>query len=232
MKELKNTGQIDLAIKKLFIGKRSQHQYRPMPNFATMFTGIIETTGKIESVESNGTNLSFWISSLISNELKVDQSVSHDGVCLTVEEVSNGKHRVTAIEETLAKTNLRHWKINDEINIERCMQLNARVDGHLVQGHVDATAFCIDVEEKKGSREYRFQFPAEFAYLLIEKGSVCLNGISLTAFDIKFNSFKVAIIPYTYQHTNMHNIKNGSVVNIEFDLIGKYLARFREVFTR
>lgn len=201
-----------------------------MPKFAGMFTGIIETTGKIGSVESNGTNLSFWISSPISNELKVDQSVSHDGVCLTVEEVSNGKHKVTAIEETLNKTNLRHLKVGDEINIERCMQLIARVDGHLVQGHVDATAFCIDVEEKKGSWEYRFQFPAEFAHLLIEKGSVCLNGISLTAFDIKFNSFKVAVIPYTYQHTNMHNIKNGSVVNIEFDLIGKYLARFREVF--
>jgi riboflavin synthase len=203
-----------------------------MPKFANMFTGIIETTGKIESIESNGTNISFWIASPISNELKVDQSVSHDGVCLTVEEVSNNKHRVTAIEQTLDKTNLRHWKINDEINIERCMQLNARVDGHLVQGHVDATAFCIDVEEKKGSWEYRFQFPAEFAHLLIEKGSVCLNGISLTGFDIKFNSFKVAIIPYTYQHTNMCNIKSSSVVNIEFDLIGKYLARFREVFTR
>jgi riboflavin synthase len=196
-----------------------------------MFTGIIETTGKIESIESHGTNLSFWISSPISNELKIDQSVSHDGVCLTVENISNNKHRVTAIEETLEKTNLRNWKVNDEINIERCMQLNARVDGHLVQGHVDATAFCIDVEEKKGSWEYRFQFPAAFAHLLIEKGSVCLNGISLTAFDIKMNSFKVAIIPYTYQHTNMRNIKNGSVVNIEFDLLGKYLARFREVFT-
>jgi riboflavin synthase len=195
-----------------------------------MFTGIIEATGKVESIESNGNNLSFWISSSLSNELKIDQSLSHDGVCLTVENISNNKHRVTAIEETLEKTNLRNWKINDEINIERCMQLNARVDGHLVQAHVDATAVCIDVEEKKGSWEYRFQFPVEFAHLLIEKGSVCLNGISLTAFDIKLNSFKVAIIPYTYQHTNMRNIKNGSVVNIEFDLLGKYLARFREVF--
>ena len=197
-----------------------------------MFTGIIETTGIVESIEPGGTNLSFWISSPISNELKIDQSVSHDGVCLTVEEVSDNKHRVTAIEETLEKTGLRNWKKGDEINIERCMQLNARVDGHLVQGHVDATAFCIDTEEKNGSWEYRFQFPAEFTHLLIDKGSVCLNGISLTVFDIKFNSFKVAIIPYTYQHTNMHTIKNGSIVNIEFDLIGKYLARFREVFMR
>jgi riboflavin synthase len=196
-----------------------------------MFTGIIETTGKVESIERNGTNVSFWITSSVSNELKVDQSVSHDGVCLTVEKIEDGKYRVTAIEETLAKTNLNQWKAGAEINIERCMQLNARVDGHLVQGHVDATAFCIDVEEKKGSWEYRFQIPAEFTHLIIEKGSVCINGISLTAFDIKFNSFKVAIIPYTYQHTNIHSIEKNSIVNIEFDVIGKYLARFREVFT-
>ncbi len=196
-----------------------------------MFTGIIEATGIIESIEENGTNLSFWIASPISHELRVDQSVSHDGVCLTVEASEDSKHRVTAIEETLKKTNISTWKEKDEINMERCMLLNARVDGHLVQGHVDATAFCIDVEEKHGSWEYRFQIPAEFTHLLIEKGSVCLNGISLTAFDIKFNSFKVAIIPYTHQHTNIRHIKNGSVVNIEFDVIGKYLARFREVFT-
>src|SRR5207342_3088578 len=126
----------------------------------------------------------------------------------------------------LSKTNLSAWEKNRKINIERCMQLNARVDGHLVQGHVDATAFCIDIEEKKGSWEYRFQVPAEFTHLIIEKGSVCINGISLTAFDIKFNSFKVAIIPYTYQHTNIRNVQNDSTVNIEFDIIGKYLARF------
>lgn len=195
-----------------------------------MFTGIIETTSIVQSIEQNGTNISFWIASSLSNELKVDQSVSHDGCCLTVEKIENVKHRVTAIEETLSKTNLSSWKEGSTINIERCMQLNGRVDGHLVQGHVDATAVCIDVEEKSGSWEYRFQFPAEFMHLMIEKGSVCLNGISLTAFDLKFNSFKVAIIPYTYEHTNIQHIKNGSVVNIEFDLIGKYLARFREVF--
>lgn len=197
-----------------------------------MFTGIIETTGKVDGMESDGTNLSFWISSPISNELKVDQSVSHDGVCLTVEKVENNKHRITAVRETLDKTTLRNWRINGEINLERCVQLNGRLDGHLVQGHIDATAFCIDVEEKKGSWEYRFQFPAEFTHLLIEKGSVCINGVSLTVFDIKFNSFKVAIIPYTYEHTNIRHIKNKSVVNIEFDVIGKYLARFREVFHR
>jgi len=196
-----------------------------------MFTGIVETKGIVKAIETEGTNLSFWIESHISNELKIDQSVSHDGVCLTVEAVENNQHRVTAIEETLKKTNVSTWKEKGEINLERCMQLNARVDGHLVQGHVDATAFCINAEAKEGSWEYRFQIPAEFTHLLIEKGSVCVNGISLTAFDIKFNSFKVAIIPYTYQHTNIRHIKNGSIVNIEFDIIGKYLARFREVFT-
>ena len=195
-----------------------------------MFTGIIETTGIVESIEQSGTNLSFWISSSISNELKIDQSVSHDGVCLTVEAVAENRHRVTAIEETLNKTNLRNWKQNTKVNMERCMQLNARLDGHMVQGHVDAIAFCIATEEKQGSWEYRFQVPSECLHLIIEKGSVCINGISLTAFDLKFNSFKVAIIPYTYHHTNINTLKNGSVVNIEFDVIGKYLARFREIF--
>jgi riboflavin synthase len=195
-----------------------------------MFTGIIEATGVVKSIKKNDNNLTFRVASSLSNELKIDQSISHDGVCLTVEEVSNNMHSVTAIEETLNKTKLGYWKEGDEINLERCMQLNARVDGHLVQGHVDTTAFCIDMEKKAGSHEYRFQIPAEFTHLLIEKGSVCINGISLTVFDIKFNSFKVAIIPYTYKHTNVHNIKNGSIVNIEFDVIGKYLARFREVF--
>ena len=194
-----------------------------------MFTGIIEATGKIDSVETNGSNKTFWIDSNISSELKVDQSVSHDGVCLTVEAISENMHRVTAIQETLEKSNLNNWKENDVINLERCMQMNGRLDGHIVQGHVDAVATCIDVEEKNGSWEYRFQIPAEFTHLIIEKGSVCLNGISLTAFNIKFNSFKVAVIPFTYQHTNIHSIKKNSVVNIEFDIIGKYLARFREV---
>lgn len=197
-----------------------------------MFTGIIEATGKINSVEANGSNISFWINSSISNELKTDQSVSHDGVCLTVESVAENVHKVTAIEETLSKTNLGKRKKDDIINLERCMQMNGRLDGHIVQGHVDAVAYCIDVEEKTGSWEYRFQVPAEFTHLIIEKGSVCINGISLTAFDIKFNSFKVAIIPFTYQHTNINTIKKNSVVNIEFDIIGKYLARFRELFPK
>lgn len=197
-----------------------------------MFTGIIEATGKVISVETNGSNKSFWIASSISNELKADQSVSHDGVCLTIEAVAENMHHVTAIEETLSKTNLDNKKKGDEINLERCMQMNGRLDGHIVQGHVDATATCIDAEEKNGSWEYRFQIPAEFTHLIIEKGSVCLNGISLTAFGITFNSFRVAVIPFSYQHTNIHTVKKGSNVNIEFDIIGKYLARFRELFTR
>ncbi len=197
-----------------------------------MFTGIIEATGKIISIESNGSNKSFWIESSISNELKIDQSVSHDGVCLTVEAVSSNMHRVTAIEETLIKTNLSSKQNDDEINLERCMQMNGRIDGHIVQGHVDATATCINVEEKNGSWEYLFQVPDQFKHLIIEKGSVCLNGISLTSFNIQQNIFKVAIIPYTYQHTNIHFVQKGSVVNIEFDMIGKYLARFREVFSK
>ena len=197
-----------------------------------MFTGIIETTGKIISIEENGTNKKFCIVSSISHELKVDQSISHDGVCLTVESISDNMHFVTAIEETLSVTNLGSWQKNNTVNLERCMQMNGRLDGHIVQGHVDAVANCIDVEEKKGSWEYRFQFPAEFMHLVIDKGSVCVNGISLTAFDIKFNSFKVAIIPYTYHHTNISAVKKNSLVNIEFDILGKYLARFREVFQK
>jgi riboflavin synthase len=195
-----------------------------------MFTGFIETTGKINSIEVNGSNLSFWISSSISQQLKVNQSISHDGVCLTIEKISGNKHFVTAIEETLSKTTLGSWKEGHEINLEQCMQVNGRLDGHLVQGHVDAVATCIDVLEKNGSWEYRFQIPAEFTHLIIEKGSVCINGISLTAFDIKLNSFRVAIIPYTYKHTNIQHVRNNLPVNVEFDILGKYLARFHEVF--
>ena len=197
-----------------------------------MFTGIIEATGKIITVETNGSNKSFWIESSLSNELKIDQSISHDGVCLTVEAVKENMYRVTAIEETLIKTNLGNKKKDDVINLERCMLMNGRLDGHIVQGHVDATATCIDVEEKNGSCEYIFQISQEFSHLIIEKGSVCLNGISLTSFDIKADIFKVAIIPYTYQHTNIQSIKKNSIINIEFDMIGKYLARFREVFSK
>ena len=190
-----------------------------------MFTGIIEAFGIIHSIERQGTNATFRISSPISNELKVDQSVSHNGVCLTVEDVKEGVHSVTAIEETLKKTNLLAWEEGTLVNLERCMIMNGRIDGHIVQGHVDTTARCTEKKDAGGSWEFRFQFPQQFSALVIEKGSISLNGISLTVFNVDDSSFSVAIIPYTYSHTNIHKVKEGSTVNIEFDMIGKYVNR-------
>lgn len=190
-----------------------------------MFTGIIENTGVIKEIQSNGTNKTFWVSSPLSGELKIDQSLSHNGVCLTVEEIKNGMHCVTAIEETLLKTNLGAWQLDSIVNLERCMQLNGRVDGHIVQGHVDVTAECIAVIEKDGSWEYSLTFPEKFSALIIEKGSITLNGISLTLFNVGINSFSVAVIPYTYKHTNINVLKKGDGVNIEFDMLGKYVQR-------
>jgi riboflavin synthase len=190
-----------------------------------MFTGIIEAIGKIESIEKNGSNKTFWINSSISNELKADQSVSHNGVCLTVEGVKENSHRVTAIEETLAKSNLDSWQKGDEVNIERCMVMNGRLDGHIVQGHVDTTAVCVDKQDLNGSWQFRFQFPDGFSKLVIEKGSIAINGISLTIVDVDANKFSVAIIPYTFEHTNMKHVSIGTTVNIEFDIIGKYVVK-------
>lgn len=194
-----------------------------------MFTGIIETTGKVTAIEANGSNKTFWISSPISLELKVDQSVSHNGVCLTVEEIREGSHRVTAIAETLEKTNLGTWQNGDTVNIERCLLLNARLDGHMVQGHVDTTAVCTEIKTLAGSWEYTFHFPPQFAGLLVEKGSISLNGISLTVFDVGREHFRVAIIPYTFEHTNMSVLKEGDSVNLEFDIIGKYVLRSNQL---
>lgn len=194
-----------------------------------MFTGIIETIGKVENILVSGTNKTFWVSSPLSQELKVDQSVSHNGVCLTVEEVQGNRHRVTAIAETLQKSNLGEWQTGDLVNIERCMLMNARLDGHIVQGHVDATATCISRKELDGSWEFRFTFPEAYAALVIEKGSISLNGVSLTIFNVTLNEFTIAIIPYTFEHTNIKNIHAGSVVNIEFDMIGKYIARLSSI---
>lgn len=193
--------------------------------FCTMFTGIIECTGKIEAISQNGSNRSFRISSPISNQLKVDQSVSHDGVCLTVEKVEENCHTVTAIDETLTKTNLSKYEAGDILNLERCMQMNGRIDGHLVQGHIDSTAICINILDKNGSYNYRFQFPEKFASLIIEKGSIAVNGISLTIFDISKNEFSVSVIPYTFEHTNLKFLKVNAEVNIEFDMMGKYIQR-------
>ena len=190
-----------------------------------MFTGIIESIGKIEHIEQNGSNQTFWITSSISNELKVDQSVSHNGVCLTVEAVNENIHRVTAIEETLVKSNFNDLHVNDEVNLERCMLMNGRIDGHIVQGHVDATATCIEKRDLNGSWQYRFNFSEDFSKLVIEKGSIAINGISLTLFDVGLDEFSVAIIPYTYEHTNMKHVNVGTSVNIEFDIIGKYIQR-------
>jgi riboflavin synthase len=190
-----------------------------------MFTGIIENTGVVKSIIINGLNNIFWIESSLSPQLKIDQSVSHSGVCLTVEEIAGNSHRVTAIDETLQKTSIGNWKEGSFINLERCLQLNARIDGHLVQGHVDTTAVCTKRKEKEGSWEFEFEFNKKFAELVIEKGSICVNGISLTAFNVKKKSFSVAIIPYTFDHTNIKEVNIGDSVNLEFDMIGKYLLR-------
>lgn len=205
---------------------RSQFGNCP-PEFeiCTMFTGIIETTGTIKEITSNGTNKTFWVRSSLSSQLKIDQSVSHSGVCLTVEEVNGNTHRVSAIAETLAKTNLSSWQPGSIVNIERCLQLNGRLDGHFVQGHVDTTGHCLRKTDKNGSWEFEISFPENFASLIIEKGSICVNGISLTAFNVTNNSFTVAIIPYTYEHTDIYTVEQGTPVNLEFDLIGKYILR-------
>jgi riboflavin synthase len=190
-----------------------------------MFTGIIEALGKVQTSETKGTNKTFWIQSPLSPELMIDQSISHNGVCLTVEEVREDAHRVTAIDETLRKSNLDSWQKGTLVNLERCMPLNGRLDGHIVQGHVDTIATCTQKKEHDGSWLFRFEFPRKFSHLVIEKGSISLNGTSLTIFNVKKDRFDVAIIPYTFEHTNIQTITPGSTVNLEFDLIGKYVSR-------
>lgn len=190
-----------------------------------MFTGIIETLGNVVDLRKNDGNLELVVSSAIAHELKIDQSVAHNGICLTVVELKDNWHRVTAIDETLKKTNLGSIAIGDEVNLERCMQMNGRLDGHIVQGHVDQTGECISVEDQNGSWLYTFRYKPSVNNLVVEKGSICINGISLTAFNAIGDLFSVAIIPYTYEHTNIKSVKPGSLVNLEFDIIGKYVAR-------
>jgi len=190
-----------------------------------MFTGIIETTGTIAAVAHKGTNIDFWVKSTTTPELKIDQSIAHNGVCLTVVAIKNDEYQVTAVAETLAKTNLGHWKTGDLINLERSLKIGDRLDGHFVQGHVDATGTCIEKQVLDGSWLYRFRFPEQFAALIIEKGSVCINGVSLTAFHVGKDEFTVTIIPYTYEHTNFQALHTGDIVNLEFDVLGKYLLR-------
>lgn len=194
-----------------------------------MFTGIIETKGIIEGISQNGTNLTYTVSSAIAKELKIDQSLAHDGVCLTIEAIEGNLHQVTAIAETILKTNLAGWKKGSLINLERCMLMNGRLDGHIVQGHVDCTATCTERKDLNGSWEFTFEFPTQFAHLVIEKGSIAVNGTSLTCFAVTNNSFKVAIIPYTFEHTSIQQVMEGSAVNIEFDILGKYVQRNLEL---
>jgi riboflavin synthase len=190
-----------------------------------MFTGIIETLGTVAAVVRELDNIHITVQSSLSNELKIDQSVAHNGVCLTVVALSENAHTVTAIQETLDKTNLQHLQVGSPVNLERCMQMNGRLDGHIVQGHVDQVATCIKREELEGSYEYRFQYDPAAGNVTVEKGSICVNGISLTVVNSAEDQFSVFIIPYTYTHTNLHHVDVGDTVNLEFDIIGKYVAR-------
>jgi riboflavin synthase len=195
-----------------------------------LFTGIIETTGLVRQVQKEGSNLHFTIESPVSSELRIDQSVSHNGVCLTVTAVEDNTHQITAVEETLQRTHLGSWQTGTLVNIERCMALGARLDGHLVQGHVDTTAVCTAVEDLNGSWRFFFEYPSNPLHLLVDKGSVCVNGVSLTVVEPSAHAFSVAIIPYTWQHTNFKRLRPGDAVNIEFDIIGKYIGRYLQAY--
>ena len=194
-----------------------------------MFTGIIETLGTITELRKENDNLHISVSAAITPELKIDQSVSHNGVCLTVVAIKGNEYTVTAIKETLNKTNLKQWKTGDLVNLERGMKLGDRLDGHIVQGHVDQTAVCKEVKEANGSWYYTFEYDSNLRNITIEKGSITVNGVSLTVVNSKANEFSVAIIPYTFEHTNFKNIKAGTVVNLEFDVIGKYVTRLQQL---
>ena len=196
-----------------------------------MFSGIVEQTGEVVELIKDKTNLHIKVKanfdnvSDLSQVLKIDQSIAHNGVCLTVVEINGGVYTVTAIDETLQKTNLGLLQKGDRVNLERCLRLGDRIDGHIVQGHVDQTGVCTNVEEKNGSWEFSFEYDASKNNVTVEKGSVCVNGVSLTVVNSGKNSFSVCIIPYTYEHTNFKNIKQGSIVNLEFDILGKYISK-------
>ncbi len=194
-----------------------------------MFTGIIEDLGTIDHIEKDGGNLHVTLRTSITHELKIDQSVAHNGICLTVVSIDGNTYTVTAIQETLNKTNLGSLAENDFVNIERAMKLGDRLDGHMVQGHVDQIATCVDVLEENGSWRYTFEYDKDLNNITIEKGSITVNGVSLTVVDSKLNRFSVAIIPYTYNHTNFKTLKINDTVNLEFDVIGKYITRLNEL---
>ena len=195
-----------------------------------MFTGIIESLGKIEQIKHEGTNVHFTIASSISKELKIDQSLAHNGVCLTVVAQNVDNHTVTAIDETLKKTNLGNWRVGSAVNLERAMMANARLDGHMVQGHVDTTGVCIGREDQVGSWIFTFRYPMTPQYFVVDKGSICINGVSLTVVNPVEDTFSVAIIPYTYEHTTFKNIQIGDNINLEFDIIGKYITKYFEAY--
>ncbi|MCE6990429.1 riboflavin synthase [Dyadobacter sp. CY323] len=196
-----------------------------------MFTGIVESIGEVVHIVSEGTNKTFTLQSPIATEFKIDQSINHNGVCLTVVGVELDHYRVTAIEETLSKTNLGTLLPGSKVNLERCMPANGRFDGHIVQGHVDQTGTCTYVEERDGSWLYDFEYDASTGNITVEKGSICINGVSLTVFNSRENAFRVAIIPYTYSFTNFHALKAGDSVNLEFDILGKYIKRILGSYT-
>ena len=194
-----------------------------------MFTGIIESLGTVKEVQKENDNLHLTIASSITNELKIDQSVSHNGVCLTVVALSEDAYTVTAIRETIEKTNVGDWQVGDIVNLERAMKLGDRLDGHIVQGHVDQTGICKNIKSANGSWYYTFEYDENWNNITIEKGSITVNGVSLTVVNSKKNEFSVAIIPYTYEHTNFKNFKTGTKINLEFDVVGKYVARLHSL---
>jgi riboflavin synthase len=194
-----------------------------------MFTGIIETLGRIHEIQKDQNNLHITIDSSITNELKIDQSVSHNGICLTVVGIKDSYYTVTAIEETVLKTNIGDWKIGDIVNLERGMKLGDRLDGHIVQGHVDQTGTCIKIEEASGSWNYTFEYDKNLNNITIEKGSITVNGVSLTVVNSKTNEFSVSIIPYTFENTNFKNFEIGTKINLEFDVVGKYISRLYSI---
>ncbi|MBI6116165.1 riboflavin synthase [Salegentibacter maritimus] len=194
-----------------------------------MFTGIIEEVGEVSRVQNEGGNMHISIKATMTPELKIDQSVAHNGVCLTVVSIAENEYTVTAVAETLAKTNVKHLQENAPVNLERGMKLGARLDGHIVQGHVDQTAVCKKVTEKDGSWEFTFEYDPALQNITIEKGSITVNGVSLTVVNSKRNEFSVAIIPYTYKYTTFKFLKEGDLVNLEFDVIGKYVKRIQEL---
>lgn len=197
-----------------------------------MFTGIIKEIGVVRQIEKEGTNIHFTIEADMTQDLNIDESVAHNGVCLTVVKIEGNRYVVTAVEETLIKTNLGTWAVGTEVNLERAMVYNARLDGHIVQGHVDKTGTCVAIKEMEGSWYFTFEYEPTEEHLLVDKGSICVNGTSLTVVDPINNQFSVAIIPYTFEHTIFRNMNEGDLVNLEFDVLGKYIAKYAKLYAK